>query len=126
MSVTVAVAVSPDEPFAFREVELEDLRDDEVRVRIVGSGICHTDVAVKEQSVELPLPMVLGHEGSGVVEAVGSGVRNVAPGDHVVLSGDSCGGSAVRSVAFFVTSCVNPSEKWASTRKSSNWAPTGN
>jgi len=91
MSVTVAVAVSPDEPFAFREVELQALRDDEVRVRIVGSGICHTDVAVKEQSVELPLPMVLGHEGSGVVEAVGSGVRNVAPGDHVVLSGDSCG-----------------------------------
>ena len=61
MNVTVAVAVSPDEPFAFREVELEALRDDEVRVRIVASGICHTDVAVKEQSVELPLPMVLGH-----------------------------------------------------------------
>jgi len=91
MSVTVALAVSPDEPFSFQEVELGPLRDDEVRVRIVASGICHTDVAVKEQSVELPLPMVLGHEGSGVVEAVGSGVRNVAPGDHVVLSGDSCG-----------------------------------
>ena len=91
MSVTVAVAVSPDSPFEFQEVELEGLRDDEVRVRIIGSGICHTDVAVKEQSVELPLPMVLGHEGSGIVEAVGSGVRNVAPGDHVVLSGDSCG-----------------------------------
>lgn len=91
MRVTVAVAVSPDKPFLFQEVDLEPLRDDEVLVRIVGSGICHTDVAVKEQSVELPLPMVLGHEGSGVVEAVGSSVSNVAPGDHVVLSGDSCG-----------------------------------
>ena len=91
MEATAAVAVSPDAPFEFRKVALEEPRDDEVLVRIVGSGICHTDVAVKEQSVELPLPMVLGHEGSGVVEAVGSSVRNVAPGDHVVLSGDSCG-----------------------------------
>ncbi len=91
MNVTVAVALAPDQPFSFQQVVLDELRDDEVRVRIVGSGICHTDIAVKEQSVQLPLPMVLGHEGSGVVEAVGTGVHHVAPGDHVVLSGDSCG-----------------------------------
>lgn len=91
MSVTAAVALSPEEPFTFAEVELSDLRDDEVRVRIVAAGICHTDVAVKEQSVKLPLPMVLGHEGSGIVEEVGSAIRHLAVGDHVVLSGDSCG-----------------------------------
>ncbi len=66
-------------------------RPDEVLVRIVASGICHTDVAVRNQDINLPLPMVLGHEGSGVVAAVGSSVRHVQPGDHVVLSGDSCG-----------------------------------
>ena len=53
--------------------------------------ICHTDVAVKEQSVQLPLPMVLGHEGAGIVEAVGSSVRHLRVGDPVVLAGDSCG-----------------------------------
>ena len=62
MSVTVALAVAPDQPFSFQEVELGPLRDDEVRVRITASGICHTDVAVKEQSVELPLPSLTRSE----------------------------------------------------------------
>ncbi len=91
MTVEVALAVDRETPFEFRNVELEPPRADEVLVRIVASGICHTDIATKQQELGLPLPMVLGHEGSGVVEAVGSGVRNVVPGDHVVLSGDSCG-----------------------------------
>lgn len=86
-----AVALSPDQPFTLQPLTLEPPRADEVLVRIVASGICHTDVAVKEQSVLLPLPMVLGHEGSGVIEAVGSAVKHLTPGDHVVLSGDSCG-----------------------------------
>ena len=91
MKTTAAVALGPEQPFTFEEVELGDLRADEVRVRIVAAGICHTDVAVKEQSVNLPLPMVLGHEGSGIVEEVGSAVRHLSLGDHVVLSSDSCG-----------------------------------
>ncbi len=91
LTATAAVATGPDTPFEFHEVELLPPRADEVLVRIVASGICHTDVAVKEQSVELPLPMVLGHEGAGIVEAVGSAVRHLRPGDHVVLAGDSCG-----------------------------------
>lgn len=77
--------------FIMEDVEFEAPRADEVLVRVVASGICHTDVAVRNQDVDLPLPMVLGHEGSGVVEAVGSGITHVAVGDHVVLSGDSCG-----------------------------------
>jgi aryl-alcohol dehydrogenase len=91
MKATAAVALSPEQPFSFQEVELGEVRADEVRVRIVASGICHTDVAVKGQTIDLPLPMVLGHEGSGVVEEVGSAIRHLVPGDHVVLSGDSCG-----------------------------------
>lgn len=78
-------------PFEFVDVELDAPRDDEVLVRIVASGICHTDVAVRNQDIAIPLPMVLGHEGSGIVQAVGRSVQHVAVGDHVVLSGDSCG-----------------------------------
>ena len=91
MNTTAAIALGKDKPFEFKDVVLEAPRYDEVLVRIVGSGICHTDISAKQEDLGLPLPMVLGHEGSGVVEAVGAGVTHVAPGDHVVLSGDSCG-----------------------------------
>ncbi len=89
--IDVAVAVAPDKPFEFRKVELLPPRADEIRVRIKATGICHTDVAVKDQYFALPLPMVLGHEGAGVVEEVGAAVNHIAVGDHVVLCGDSCG-----------------------------------
>ena len=91
MQATAAVVREAGGPFQLETVEVEAPRDDEVLVKIVASGICHTDVAVRNQDVTLPLPMVLGHEGSGIVESVGSAVSHVAPGDHVVLSGDSCG-----------------------------------
>ncbi len=74
------------------EVELEEPRADEVLVRIVAAGICHTDLYCHAGlGVPIPRPIVLGHEGAGVVEAVGRGVRELAAGDHVVLSGASCG-----------------------------------
>lgn len=60
-------------------------------VRIVGSGICHTDLAAREQHLPFPLPGVLGHEGAGVVEKIGSRVKKVKPGDHVALTWDCCG-----------------------------------
>ena len=91
MRAQAAIAGAAGAPFEFLSVELEDPRADEVRVRLVATGICHTDVAVRNQDVLLPLPMVLGHEGAGVVEAVGSSVRGLEPGDHVVLTGDACG-----------------------------------
>ena len=91
MKARAAIVRAARGDFVFEDVELEAPRHDEVLVRIVASGICHTDVAVKNQDINLPLPMVLGHEGSGVIEAVGSSVTHLQPGDHVVLSGDSCG-----------------------------------
>jgi aryl-alcohol dehydrogenase len=91
MRAQAAVARAAGAPFEFLSVALEDPRPDEVRVRLVATGICHTDVAVRNQDVLLPLPMVLGHEGAGVVEAVGSDVRGLVEGDHVVLTGDACG-----------------------------------
>lgn len=78
------------------EMSIEDVRidepaDDEVLVRIVATGICHTDLSVRDQLLPMPLPAVLGHEGAGIVEAVGRAVTNVVPGDHVVMSYAWCG-----------------------------------
>lgn len=77
--------------FRIEEVRLQAPRAGEVLVRIAGVGLCHTDLVVRDQYFPTPLPAVLGHEGAGIVEAVGAGVTKVAPGDHVVLSYASCG-----------------------------------
>lgn len=91
MKVTAAVARKKGAPLQIAELDLDDLRDDEVRVRIVASGVCHTDAVVRDQMIPTPLPAVLGHEGAGIVEAVGADITTVAVGDHVVLSANSCG-----------------------------------
>src|SRR5690349_16926384 len=65
---------------------MEPPRPDEVVVRIAATGLCHTDLVVRDQVYPVPLPIVLGHEGAGVVAAVGSAVTKVRPGDHVALS----------------------------------------
>jgi S-(hydroxymethyl)glutathione dehydrogenase/alcohol dehydrogenase len=58
----------------------------EVKIKVVASGVCHSDLSVQNGTIPLPPPIVLGHEGAGIVEEVGQGVTSVAPGDHVVLS----------------------------------------
>jgi aryl-alcohol dehydrogenase len=73
------------------DVEAEELRADEVLVRIVGAGVCHTDLECRSGFMRTDRPAILGHEGSGLIERVGSSVRQVSPGDHVVLSFSSCG-----------------------------------
>ena len=80
------------EPLVETEVELSDVAPDEVLVRVVASGICHTDRTVHLGAQDRPLPMVLGHEASGVVERVGSAVTGFAPGDHVVGAASACCG----------------------------------
>lgn len=73
-------------------LDLEDPRPGEVLVRIVATGVCHTDVRVHAgMGPGTPRPIVLGHEGAGIVERLGEGVTSLAVGDHVVLSGASCG-----------------------------------
>lgn len=90
-AIRAAICHGPDSPFTIEEASIDAPREGEVLVRIVGAGICHTDMAARDQQVPVPLPMVLGHEGSGVVEAVGPGVTEVAPGDAVILTFASCG-----------------------------------
>ncbi|MCC2314419.1 NAD(P)-dependent alcohol dehydrogenase [Cellulomonas xiejunii] len=89
-----AVLTSPRGAFEVREVDLAAPRDDEVLVRVVATGVCHTDVGVWAGGVPFPLPGVLGHEGAGVVERVGSRVTDVRPGDQVLVSFSSCGDCA--------------------------------
>lgn len=75
------------------DVELIEPRAREVRVKIVSAGVCHTDMAFQNNEWNLPLtlPMILGHEGAGIVESVGPGVTKVKPGDHVCLTIPYCG-----------------------------------
>jgi S-(hydroxymethyl)glutathione dehydrogenase/alcohol dehydrogenase len=68
------------------DVELRPLGQHEVRVRVHRAGLCHSDVAVLDGTIPFPTPVVLGHEGAGVVEEVGSATTKVKPGDHVVLT----------------------------------------
>ncbi|KQW07057.1 NAD(P)-dependent alcohol dehydrogenase [Streptomyces sp. Root369] len=86
-----AVVESGGAPFTLSEVELDEPGPHEALVRMVATGLCHTDLGVASGGLPFPLPGVLGHEGAGVVEAVGPAVTGVAPGDHVVLSFTSCG-----------------------------------
>lgn len=72
-------------------IELDALRSDEILIDVRGVGICHTDITAIDGLIPLPLPIVLGHEGSGVVAAVGESVAGLRPGDHVVATFDTCG-----------------------------------
>jgi aryl-alcohol dehydrogenase len=86
-----AVVRTKGGPFEMETLQLEEPRMDEVLIRIVATGVCQTDAHVRDQAYPVPLPIVLGHEGAGIVEKIGSAVTSVAPGDHVALSYQSCG-----------------------------------
>jgi aryl-alcohol dehydrogenase len=90
-TATAAVLSANHEPFVLEEIEVERPRHDEVLVRVVATGLCHTDLSAQEGLIPFPLPGVLGHEGAGVVEEVGDGVTDLEPGDHVVMSFAFCG-----------------------------------
>jgi aryl-alcohol dehydrogenase len=91
IDTTAALLREPKGKFTIEAVQLDEPAAGEVLVRIAGTGICHTDLSARSQYFPFPLPAILGHEGAGVVEKVGSGVRKVRPGDHVVLTLGTCG-----------------------------------
>ncbi len=91
MKMKAAVAWEKDAALKIEEVELASPKSTEVLVKLVGVGVCHTDACAINGMIPVQLPLVLGHEGAGIVEAVGDAVRDVKVGDHVVLSYYSCG-----------------------------------
>jgi aryl-alcohol dehydrogenase len=91
MQITAAVVRERSGPFALEILELCGPRPDEIIVRVVASGMCQTDLHGRDGYFVSPYPAVYGHEGAGVVHAVGSSVRSLAPGDHVVMSFPWCG-----------------------------------
>lgn len=90
MKIQAAVTQAQGAPFAIEDVTLSGPGPGEVLVRVVATGVCHTDAVGRDLAVS-PYPVVLGHEGAGVVERVGENVDAVAPGDHVVMSFAHCG-----------------------------------
>ena len=84
--VKAALLSTFNEPTEVVDLEIESPHAGEVRVQIAASGVCHSDLSVKNGTIPLPTPIVLGHEGAGVVTEVGEGVTSVEVGDHVVLS----------------------------------------
>lgn len=92
MDITAAIVPEKFKDFIVRRVELTDPRPDEVLVKIAASGMCQTDLHARDGYYPtLKYPAVFGHEGAGEVAAVGSAVRKVAPGDHVIISFPWCG-----------------------------------
>jgi S-(hydroxymethyl)glutathione dehydrogenase/alcohol dehydrogenase len=92
MKFRAAVLRRTNTPLTIETVEAAGLQPGDVLVRIRACGLCHTDLETIQGGLVYPLPIVLGHEAAGIVEAVGSGVSLVAPGDHVVCSWNpSCG-----------------------------------
>ncbi|MFC7343662.1 NAD(P)-dependent alcohol dehydrogenase [Saccharopolyspora griseoalba] len=79
-------------PFGIEELEIDDPGPGEALVKVIATGLCHTDVITRDGDLPMPFPGVLGHEGAGEVVAVGDGVDAVVPGDRVVLGWPSCGG----------------------------------
>ena len=92
MNVLAAIVNAPNTPFDVQSVQLEPPRSGEVLVNIAASGVCHSDWHLVTGATSHPLPVVPGHEGAGVVEAVGANVSGIEPGDHVVLNwAPNCG-----------------------------------
>lgn len=91
MQVKAAVVRATHAPMSLETLDLEEVRDNEILVRLVATGVCHTDLAMRDQAFPVPQPIVLGHEGAGVVQRVGRAVTKVRAGDPVVMSFNSCG-----------------------------------
>ena len=90
MKIRAAVTHAQGADFTLEEVTLRAPKPSEVLVKVVATGVCHTDAVARDLGIT-PYPIVLGHEGSGIVERVGDGVTSVAAGDHVVMSFAHCG-----------------------------------
>ena len=127
-----AVVHEPGGPFTFEELEIDSPRPDELLVRVVACGVCHTDVAARNGLFSMSFPAVFGHEGAGVVEQAGSAVTRVRPGDKVVISFGSCGrcshcrgGRPARCVSFEELNFSSSRPDGSPTLRDARGAPVG-
>ena len=86
MKTTAAVLYEVNQPLVVEQLDIDEPKNGEVRVKIASAGVCHSDYHCMKGEWTVPLPMVLGHEAAGIVESIGPGVTNVVPGDHVILN----------------------------------------
>lgn len=91
VAIEAAVVEEAGGPFRLVQLAMDPPGPGQVRVRILACGICHTDMVMRDGGLPVPFPCVFGHEGAGIIEAVGQGVAGLAPGDHALLSFHSCG-----------------------------------
>ena len=91
MQIKAAVTREANAAFVIEDVHIEAPRCDEILIKVLACGICHTDELARIQALPVPLPIVLGHEGCGIVEEVGADVREFKPGDRVAVSFGYCG-----------------------------------
>jgi aryl-alcohol dehydrogenase len=89
MKVQAAVVRATHPPMSLETFDLEDVRDNEILVRLV-AGLCHTDLAMRDQAFPVPQPIVLGHEGAGVVDRIGRALTKIQLGDHGEVIFNSC------------------------------------
>ena len=102
-----AVLEAGGSPMKIDEVEIADPGPGQVRVAVKYCGCCHSDLSIAEGTFPAPTPIVLGHEASGIVDAIGIGVDNLTPGDHVVLTPAPPCGRCYWCVRGEASSCVN-------------------
>ena len=86
MTARGVIAHQPGQPAEVEDFLIDPPGPNEVLVRILASGVCHTDLSVKNGVLGNDFPYLLGHEGSGIIERIGEGVTNVKPGDYVMLA----------------------------------------
>lgn len=86
MKMQAAILTKPNTPFRIETVDLAEPKAGEVLIKITASGVCHSDWHVATGTTNHPMPVITGHEGAGIVQAIGEGVTRVKEGDHVTLS----------------------------------------
>ncbi|SWP17861.1 benzyl alcohol dehydrogenase [Klebsiella pneumoniae] len=84
MQVKAAVTLGYQQPFVIKDVEVAPPGKGEILVKIVATGVCHTDAVMRDNPGVVPMPAILGHEGAGIVASVGEAVSGIRVGDHVV------------------------------------------
>ncbi|HEX9829426.1 MAG TPA: alcohol dehydrogenase catalytic domain-containing protein, partial [Bacteroidota bacterium] len=116
MNTRAAVLYKTNTPFVIETLELAPSRKGEVLLKVAATGVCHSDWHLATGATAHPLPVVVGHEGAGVVESIGEGVTRVKPGDHIALNwAPSCG------TCFY---CTNGKPSLCSTYVEPVWAGT--